>query len=117
MCELVPLALMLQRLAGGPDHALAWADSIAAKGQYALPLLGLDGDAALVVKRKGTEGGIVRRPAGSAARSPSALTSPASRFVQRVGDLAAPGSPADAGPGGLGRQHPMPLLANPAAPA
>lgn len=49
MRELVPLALMLQRLAGGPERALAWTDTIALKGRHALPLLGLRGDAELVV--------------------------------------------------------------------
>jgi hypothetical protein len=49
MRELVPLALMLQRLAGEPGKALAWADSIASKGRSALPLFGLRGDAELVV--------------------------------------------------------------------
>lgn len=49
MRELVPLALILQRLAGEPEKALAWADSIASKGRNALPLLGLRGDAELVV--------------------------------------------------------------------
>jgi hypothetical protein len=47
--ELVPLALILQRLAGGPEKALAWADSIASNGRNALPMLGLRGDAELVV--------------------------------------------------------------------
>ena len=58
MRELVPLALMLQRLTGGPDHALAWADSIAAKGQYALPLLGLHSDAGLVVNERARKAGL-----------------------------------------------------------
>jgi hypothetical protein len=56
--ELVPLALMQQRLAGGPERALAWTDMIASKGQHALPLLGLRGDAKLVVADRARAAGV-----------------------------------------------------------
>lgn len=58
MRELVPLALMLQRLAGGPERALAWTDTIASKGRHALPLLGLRGDAKLVVADRARTAGV-----------------------------------------------------------
>ena len=59
MRELVPLALMLQRLAGGPERALAWTDTIASKGSHALPLLGLRGDAELVVADRAQTVGVL----------------------------------------------------------
>lgn len=58
MRELVPLALMLQRLAGGPERALAWTDTIASKGRSALPLLGLRGDAELVIADRARTAGV-----------------------------------------------------------
>ena len=56
--ELVPLALMLQHLAGGCEQALAWTDTIASKGRHALPLLGLRGDAELLIADRARTAGV-----------------------------------------------------------
>lgn len=50
---------MLQHLAGGPQQALAWTDTIASKGRQALPLLGLRGDAELVLADRARSTGLL----------------------------------------------------------
>jgi phosphatidylserine/phosphatidylglycerophosphate/cardiolipin synthase-like enzyme len=56
--ELVPLAVVLQRLAGGPEQALAWVDTIASKGRSALSQLGLHSDAKLVLADQAQTAGL-----------------------------------------------------------
>lgn len=60
MRDLLALATMLQQMAGDPERAMTWAETLGAVGRSCLPSLGVRGDPALVLTAKAQEAGLMR---------------------------------------------------------
>lgn len=59
MRDLVPFALLIRNLTSSYTHASTWVHEFSSRGKIAFDQLGLHGDAALILKRKATNVGLL----------------------------------------------------------